>query len=88
MCGFLWPYSVPRPALPDDGVALVAHGGAGAGGDVLRPLHQGVQVLGVGLGGGPLRTLGGRLRDLAKRRRRAGEAFWKTWEGGGGGEGM
>ena len=61
-----------RPSLPDDGVALVAHGGAGAGGDVLGPLHQGVQVLGVGLGGGPLRTLGGRLRDLAKRGRRAG----------------
>lgn len=73
---------VPRHAhghqerAPDDIVALVAHRGAGAGRDVLGPLHQGVEVLWMWLRGGAVSTSGSRVGNFAKRG--SCSTLWKT----------
>lgn len=51
--------------LPDDGVTLVAHGGACPGWDVLGPLHQRVEVLWVWLRDGAVWTFGSRVGNFA-----------------------
>lgn len=64
--------------LPDDVVALAAHGGAHASRDVLGPLHQGVEVLRMRLRGGAVWTFGRRVGNSAERRSRS--TLWKTFK--------
>lgn len=63
--------------LPNDILALVADGGAGARWHVLRPLQDGVEVLRVRLRGGPVLTFRSSAGDFAEGGTRS--SLWETY---------